>query len=169
MGEGGGGPSFTDVWNAAKDVASIMVNGETHHMPGRAFAVPSGKQVGDCDWSQEQEKTLQYTLAWGSIATDLGASTGTSLRLGATWKYEGNYQGYGRLIHDAQLWAVLDYSGLGQTFDVSASYGDAYMRGDLAVISGNIRVEQKYIRLHWETIEFDVEIRGGGGGYIRRK
>jgi hypothetical protein len=169
VGEGGGGPSFTDVWNAAKDVASIMVNGQTQHMPNRAFAVPSGQQPGALDWANEAEQTLQYGLTWGSTATDWGLSTGTSLRLGVTWKYGGHYQGQGLFLHDAQIWAVLDHSGLGQNFDVSASFGDAYLRGQTGVVSGSIRVEQKYIRLHWSDIEFSVEISGDGAGHIRRR
>lgn len=161
--------TFTDVWNAAKDVVTIMQNGESAHMPGRAFAVPSPHQPGELDWADEHEKDLSYTLTWSSKAAEWGLSSGTSLRVGASWKYGGTLQGSGRFLHEARLWAILDYSGLGQNFDVTGSFGDAYLRGQTGVLGGNIRVEMKYVRLHWTTIEFDVELDGVGGGYLRRK
>src|SRR5690348_2930944 len=104
--------TFTDVWNAAKDVASIMQNGESVHMPNPAFAVPSGHQPGELDWADEAEQTVGYALTYSSFAADHGASTGTSLRIGCTWRYGGRLQGAGRFLHEARLWAILDYSGL---------------------------------------------------------
>lgn len=161
--------SFTDLWNAAKDVASIMQNGESQHFPNPACAIPSGHTPGDLDWADEAEQTLTYTLTWGSIAADIGLSSGTSLRIGVTWRYGGRLQGQGRFLHEARLWAVLDYSGLGQTFDVQGSFGDPYLRGNTGVLVGTINVQQKYARMHWADIDFDVEITGAGGGYVRKK
>jgi hypothetical protein len=161
--------SFTDVWNAAKDVASIMQNGESKHFPNPACAVPSGHNPGELDWAEEAEQTLSYTLTWSSVAADLGLSSGTSLRIGASWRYGGRLQGQGRFLHEARLWAVLDYSGLGQNFDVQGSFGDPYLRGNTGVLVGTIAIQQTYAHLHWADFEFDVEITGAGGGYLRKR
>jgi hypothetical protein len=161
--------TFTDVWNAVKDVASIMQNGESQHFPKPAFAVPSGHSPGDLDWADEAELTNTYTLTWGSIAASLGLSSGTSLRIGATWRYGGRLQGQGRFLHEARLWAVLDYSGIGQNFDVQGSFGDAYLRGNTGVLVGEIKVQQTFVHLHMADIAFDVEITGAGGGYLRKR
>jgi hypothetical protein len=161
--------TFTDVWNAAKDVASIMQNGESQHFPNPAFAVPSGHQPGELDWADEAEITRSYALTWGSPASDWGLSSGTSLRIGVTWRYGGRLQGQGRFLHEGRLWAVLDYSGLGQNFNVQGSFGDPYLRGNTGVLVGTIAVQQMYMRMHMTDIYFDVEITGAGGGYIRKK
>jgi hypothetical protein len=160
--------TFTEVWNAAKDLASIMRNGESQHFPSPAFAVPKGQTAGDLDWADEAEMTKSYTLTWGSWAAEHGLSSGTSLRVGVTWRYGGRLQGRGRFLHEARLWAVLDYSGIGQTFDVQGSFGDPYLRGDTGVLVGTISVQQKFAHLHWADIAFDVEITGAGGGYLRK-
>lgn len=161
--------TFSDVWNAAKDVASIMQNGESVHMPGAAFAVPSGHQPGELDWADEAEQTVLHTLTYTSWAADNGVSSGTSLRVGCTWRYGGRMQGAGRFLHEARMWAILDYSGLGQNFDVTGSFGDAYLRGQTGVLGGTIEVQMQYVHLHWASIRFQVEITGTGGGYIRRQ
>jgi hypothetical protein len=158
--------TFSDLWNAAKDVATIMVNGESQHMPGRGFAVPSGHQPGELDWADETDGSVVHTMLWTSRMADWGLSTGTSLRLGASWKYGGRLQGAGRFLHDAQLWAVLDHSGLGQNFDIQASFGDPYLRGQTGVLPGTIQVQMKYARLHFADYRFDVEITGAGGGFV---
>ena len=81
--------TFSDVWNAAKDVASIMQNGESQHFPNPAFAVPAGHNPGELDWADEAENTLVYSLTWGSLAADWGLSSGTSLRVGVSWRFGG--------------------------------------------------------------------------------
>jgi hypothetical protein len=160
--------TVTAVWNIVKDTASIMVNGESVSMPAAAFAVPANHQPNELDWADEAEQTIMYTLAWGSIAADWGLSTGTSLRLGATWRYGGRLQGQGRYLHEARLWAILDHSGLGQNFNVTATFGDPYLRAGVGVLTGHVRVTQKFVGMHWEDIQFNAEITGAGGGYIRR-
>lgn len=162
-------PSFTELWNAAKDVATIMQNGESQHFPNPAFAVPKGHDAGELDWAEEAEMTLSYTLTWGSVAADYGVSTGTSLRVGVTWRYGGRLQGQGRFLHEARLWAVLDYSGLGQNFTIQGSFDDPYPRGNTGVLVGTISIQQTFARLHWADIAFDVEITGAGGGYLRKR
>jgi len=161
--------TFTDVWNAAKDVASIMQNGESRRFPNPAFAVPAGRSAGELDWADEAEMTKTYTLTWGSWAADYGLSSGTSLRIGVTWRYGGRLEGQGRFLHEARLWAVLDYSGLGQNFDIKGSFGDPYLRGNTGVLVGEIGVQQTFARMHWADIDFDVEITGAGGGYLRKR
>jgi hypothetical protein len=161
--------TFTDVWNAVKDVASIMQNGESKHFPNPAFAVPANHSAGELNWDDEAEQTMSYTLTWGSKAADWGLSSGTSLRVGATWRYGGRLEGHGRFLHEARLWAVLDYSGLGQNFDVQGSFGDPYLRGNTGVLVGTIAIQQTFAHLHWADIDFDVEITGAGGGYLRKR
>lgn len=161
--------TFTEVWNAAKDVASIMQNGESVHMPPHAFAVPANHQPGELDWAEEHNGDVSATLTWSSTAAEWGLSSGTSLRIGASWKYGGRLNGAGRFLHEARLWAILDHSGLGQNFNITASFGDAYLRGQTGVLSGNVRIEMTYVRLHWTTIEFDVELTGAGGGSLVQK
>jgi hypothetical protein len=178
-GEGGGGlsasfeVSFEDLWNAAKDVAILFQNGQQVSMGERAFAVPNGMQPSDISWQSDDEYTLQYSINYGSIATDWGLSTGTSVRVGVTWNY-----GYGtaggengaNLIHNAYLWGVVDYSGLGQDFDISGHFsGQPVMVNGVAKLAGEIRVDMTYLSMHWETRLFDVRIAGDGGGSIRRK
>lgn len=161
--------TFTEVWNAAKDVATIMVNGESQSMPPRAFAVPAGHQPGELDWAEEVSDGKLYTALWGSKATEWGVSSGTQLRLGVDWKWGGRLNGAGRFLHEARLWAILDHSGLGQNFNITGSFGDAYLRGQTGVLSAVIRVEMKFMKLHWTDMEFDVEVTGAGGGFIRAK
>jgi hypothetical protein len=160
---------FKDVWNAAKDVASIMQNGESQHFPTPAFAVPASHNPGELDWTDEAENTLAYSLTWGSWASERGYSSGTLLRVGVNWRYGGRLQGHGRFLHEARMWAVLDYSGLGQNFDVEGSFGDPYLRGNTGVLVGAIKIKQTFGHMHWADIHFDVEITGGGGGYLRMK
>jgi hypothetical protein len=160
--------SFSDVWNAGKDVASIMQNGESQQFPNPAFAVPADHRPGELDWADEAENVRSYQLTWGSYLADLGLSSGTSLRVGVSWRYGGRLQGQGRFLHEARLWAILDYSGLGQNFNVQGAFGDPYLRGNTGVLVGTISVQQLYVRLHMTDIHFNVEITGAGGGYIRK-
>lgn len=169
MGDDGGAALITAAWNIVKDVAPLMQNSQTVDMGGRAFALPAGKQPQDLNWEGQADQTLQYTLNWGSTAQEWGLSSGTSLRVGATWSYGGQLDGSGRFLHDAYLWAILDHSGLGQDFDVTGQFFDAVLEGRTGVLSGLITVNQTYVGMHWETIKFDVKIRGDGGGSIRRK
>jgi hypothetical protein len=171
-GEGGGGPSFEELWNAAKDVAILFQNGQSVDMGQRAFAVPSGKQPNDIQWQSDDEYTIQYALNYGSIAADWGVSTGTSVRVGVTWNY-----GYGtaddrggNLIHNAYLWGLVDYSGLGQDFEISGHFSDQpIMVNGEAKLAGEIRVDMSYVSLHWETHFFDVRITGLGNGSVRKR
>jgi hypothetical protein len=158
--------TFSDVWNATKDVASLMVNSESVHMPNAAFAVPGGHQPADLDWADEFEQTMHVGLTWTNLAESIGLSSGVLLRIGATWKAGGKLNGAGRFLHEARLWAVLDYSSLGSGFEVTGSFGDPYLRGQTGVLGGVIEVHASYIHLHWETIRYQVEITGTGAGQM---
>ncbi len=168
MGDDGGAALITAAWNITKDVATLMQNSAQVHMAGRAFALPAGKHPEDLDWAGQADKTVQYVLNWGSILADWGISSGTSLRLGATWSYGGQLDGAGRFLHDAYLWAIPDHTGLGQDFDVTGQFGDAVLESRTGVLSGSITVVQTYLTMHMETIQFDIKLRGDGGGYIKR-
>jgi len=169
MGDDGGAALITTAWNIAKDVATLMQNSEHVEMSGRAFALPSGKHPEDLNWEGQANKTLQYALNWGSTGQEWGISSGTSLRVGATFDYGGQLDGSGRFLHNAYLFAIPDHIGLGQGFNITGQFHDAVMEGRTGVVSGVITVNQTYCRLHWETIMFDVSVRGDGGGYVRRK
>lgn len=169
MGDDGGAALITVAWNITKDLATLMQNSASVEMPGRAFALPEGKEPHDLDWAGQRPKDLEYALTWGSTAQEWGVSTGTQLRVGASWKYGGQLDGSGKYLHDAYLWAILDHSGLGQDFEVKGNFGDAVMEGDTSVLTGDITVVQSYVTMHWQDFKFDVEIRGDGGGSIRRK
>jgi hypothetical protein len=169
MGDDGGAALITTAWNITKDVASLMQNGQHVEMGGRAFALPAGKHPEDLNWEGQADKTLQYTLNWGSTLQELGLSSGTSVRVGVTFDYGGQLDGSGRFLHNAYLWAIPDYIGIGQNFDVNGQFFDAVMEGRTSVLSGVITVNQTYGKVHWSTTKFDVRIKGDGGGYVRRK
>jgi hypothetical protein len=168
MGDDGGAGVITAAWNITKDVATLMQNSQQVHMGGRAFALPADKHPGDLDWAGQADQTVQWVLTWSSRAADWGLSSGTSLRVGATWSYGGQLDGSGRFLHDAYLWAILDHSGLGQDFDVTGQFGDAVLESRTGVLSGSITVHQSVLTMHMETIQFDVKLRGDGGGRIKR-
>jgi hypothetical protein len=172
MAEGEGGPGFGELWNAAKEVAILFQNGQTVNMGDRAFAVPKGLQPGDVNWQSDIEDTKQYVLNYGSTAAEWGASSGTSVRVGVTWNYGYGTTdaGGGNLIHNAYLWGIVDYSGLGQDFEITGQFSDQpVMVNGVAKLAGEIKVDRSYLYMHWETVLFDVRITGDGGGRIRRK
>ena len=105
-----------DVWNAVKDVATLFGSGQSQAMGARAFACPNGVQPGQLDWSNAQEGSLSYSVNLTNRAREwFGASSGTSLRLGVIWQYGGTSADHpGLYLHDAYLWAVLDYSAGGR-------------------------------------------------------
>jgi hypothetical protein len=170
--EGGGGPSFTELWNAAKDVAILFQDGQSVDMGTRAFAVPKGLEPTDITWESGQEETKQYTLNWSSLASELGVSSGTSAPVGVTWTwgYGTSDIGSGYFIHNAYLWGYVDYSGLGQDVEITGQFfPDPIMVQGVAKLTGTVRVDMTYLTLHVQSVLFDVAITGYGSGRIRRK
>lgn len=159
-----------ELWNVAKDTAQLFANGQSQSMGARAFACPAGVQPAQLDWAQGDQRTIQYTRNWTNSAREwFGMSTGTSLRVGCTWTYGGTSPEHpGLYLHDAYLWAVLDYSSAGTDFDVTGGFGDAVPRGNTAELSGWIRVEMSYVAMHWEEHRFDIRVRGNGYGVITK-
>jgi hypothetical protein len=158
-----------DVWNAVKDVVTLFGNGQSQAMGTRAFACPQGVQPGQLDWSNAQQGTISYTFNTSNRAKDwFGASTGCSLRVGVTWQYGGtSAQHPGLYLHDAYLWAVLDYSSAGTNFTVTGNFGDAVPVGNSAELSGQINMEMTFLGMHWRQIQYDIRVRGNGYGTMR--
>lgn len=156
-----------EVWNIVKDVAPLFQNGQSKKMPGRAFAVPKGKNPGDCDWKDEIERTYEHTLTWGSPLTTRGWTNITRMRIGVNFKFGGRYKRQGRYIHDAVLFAELIDDGLAERWEVVGEFGDAYPRGNTAVLPGTISVSHYLLKAHLRDYEFAVEICGTGEGHVR--
>lgn len=159
-----------DVWNAVKDVATLFGNGQSQAMGTRAFACPQGVQPGQLDWTNGQEGTLTLGVNMTNNARELfGMSSGCSLRLGVIWQFGGtSSQHPGYYLHDAYLWAVLDYSSAGTNFTVTGSFGDAVPVGNSAELSGQINMEMTFMGMHWEQRQYDIRVRGNGAGRMRQ-
>ena len=71
-------------------------------------------------------------------------------------------------LHDAYLWAVLDYSSAGTNFTVTGNFGDAVPMGNSAELSGQIQTTMTYCGMHWEQRQFDIRVRGNGYGVMRQ-
>ena len=160
-----------DVWNIAKDTATLFVNGQSVSMGSRAFAVPSGMQPGQLEWSNAVDRTLQVTMNWTNRAKEwFGASSGTNLRIGVTWQAGGSAPGKaGAFLHDAYLFAIVDYVMLGQQLTVTGQFGDAVPTGNTAELSGLIDVSVKQFGIQQEQSQFDIRVRGNGAGTMRLK
>src|SRR6266540_2998155 len=149
-----------EVWNAVKDVVTIFQNGQSQAMGQRAFACPNAVQPSALDWSGGTEHTIEKTKKWTNTVREwFGMSTGTSLRLGCIWTFGGTSpQHPGLYLHDAYLYAVLDYSSAGTNFKITGNFGDAVPYGNTAELSGTINVEMTYVGMHWEQLQYDVRI-----------
>jgi hypothetical protein len=158
-----------DVWNIAKDTATLFANGQSQAMGSRACAVPSGMQPADLDWANQAERTLTLGLNWSNLAREwFGASSGTAIRIGVTWQAGGSASGRaGSYLHDAYLWAVADAVSLGVRLDVTGQFGDAVTVGNTAELSGAIRLDVHQYGLQMEQHQYDIRIRGNGSGTMR--
>jgi len=158
-----------EVWNIVTDTATLFQNGHSQSMGERAFACPKGVSPGDLDWSNGGEHTLAYAKTWTNRAKEwFDLSSGTKLRIGCTWNYGGtSAQNPGLYLHDAYLWAVLDYSSAGTSYEVKGGFGDAVPYGNSAELSAWINIDMKFLGMHWEEHRFDIRIRGNGYGILR--
>lgn len=158
-----------DVWNAAKDTATLFATSGSQAMPDRAFACPAGLQPGQLQWGDSQEETLEYAITTTNRAKEwFDLSTGSRMRIGCTWDFNGRHdEEEGTYLHDAYLWAVLDYSSAGTTWEVTGEFGDAVPHGETANLSGRIEVKMSFAGMHWFEKEFDIDIRGNGWGRLR--
>ena len=158
-----------EVWNAVKDSVTLFASGQSQHMGNRAFACPSGVQPSQLDWSHAGEHTVGDQLEWSNLARDwFGLSTGSRIRFGATWNFGGtSAQHPGLYLHDAYLWAVLDFSSAGTDFTVTGGFGDAVPYGNSAELSGWLRIDKKQFWQHAGSWQYDVRLRGNGYGHIR--
>jgi len=158
-----------EVWNIVTDTATLFQNGHSQSMGERAFACPKGVSPGDLDWSNGGEHTLAYAKTWTNRAKEwFDLSSGTKLRIGCTWNYGGTSpQHPGLYLHDAYLWAVLDYSSAGTSYEVKGGFGDAVPYGNSAELSAWINIDMKFLGMHWEEHRFDIRIRGNGYGILR--
>jgi hypothetical protein len=159
-----------EVWNSVKDAATLFVNGQSVTMGQRAFACPKGVQPADLDWAngQQPDPPMQVSMVWSNWAKDnLGMSSGTSVRAGCIWTFGGtSHEHPGLYLHDAYLWGLVDYSSAGTDYTITGGFGDAVPAGNTAELSGWIKIDMKYCKMHWESMQFDIRIRGNGYGTV---
>lgn len=157
-----------DVWTVLGDTVTLFENGQTKDLGARAFACPKGVTPPELDWSRGGQETLSYAKTWSNRAREwLDLSSGTQLRVGCTWSYGGSSPDHpGLYLHDAYLWAVLDFSSAGTDFEVTGGFGDAVPHGNSAELSGWIVITMAYLGMHWEEHRFDLRIRGNGYGVL---
>jgi hypothetical protein len=158
-----------DVWNIAKDVATLFANGQHVAMASRGCAVPNGMQPGQLDWAGSQEQTLQFSESWTNRAKEwFGASSGTIIRMGVTFQYGGHAPNMsGNYLHDAYLWAVADAVMLGDNITITGQFGDAVPHGNTAELSGLIWLNRTQFGIQEDQLQYDVRIYGNGAGRIR--
>jgi hypothetical protein len=158
-----------DVWNAVKDTATLFSNHQSISMGQRAFACPNGVQPSGLDWSNGAEQTLTVTKTWTNRAREwFGMSTGTQLRIGCTWTYGGSSTDHpGAYLHDAYLWAVLDWSTLGDDFTITGGFGDAVPYGNTCELSGWIDIVDRQFTIQQGQYRYDLRVRGNGAGTLR--
>lgn len=159
---------ISDVWAVVGDTATLFQNGHSEELGTRAFACPKDVQPSTLDWSRGGQETLSVTRSWSNKAKRwFGLSSGTQLRIGCTWSYGGSSSDHpGLYLHDAYLWAVLDYSSAGTDFEVKGGFGDAVPHGNSAELSGWITVNMEFLGMHWEEQRYDLRIRGDGYGVM---
>ena len=160
-----------EVWNAVKDTATLFSNKQSINMGQRAFGCPNGMQPSQLEWgnSATQDK-LNKTLTWTNRAREwFGLSTGTQLRFGCIWTYGGTSRDHpGSYLHDAYLWAVLDWSTLGDDFTVTGGFGDAVPHGSTVEVSAWIDIVDRQFTVQQGQYRYDIRILGDGSGTRRR-
>jgi len=158
-----------DVWNAVKDTATLFANGQTQHMPARAFACPAGVQPNQLDWSNSAQQTLRLGRSWSNRARDwFGLSTGTQIRFGCTWTYGGSSSSHpGLYLYDAYLWAVVDHASAGVDMTITGGFGDAVPYGNSAQLTAWIQIQKKQFWMEAGSWQLDITIRGNGYGVMR--
>ena len=160
-----------EVWNAVKDTATLFSNRQSVSMGQRAFGCPRNVQPGDLDWANSRTREdLTSTMTWTNRAREwFGMSTGTQLRVGCVWTYGGSSSEHpGAYLHDAYLWALLDWSTLGDDFTITGGFGDAVPYGNTVELSGWIDIVDKQFTISQGNYRFDIRLRGNGYGSIRR-
>ena len=114
-------------------------------------------------------RTSGSALAYTNRAYDWGLSTGMHIRLGATWSFGGKLQGAGRLLHNAQLYGIIDDSPLGGNAEIAGHWGDPYLRGQTGVLPGIIEVHVTSFHITIENVRYEIEVSGDGAGHITRQ
>jgi len=157
-----------DVWNAVKDSATLFASGQRHDMGNRAFACPAGVQPNQLDWGTSKQHTLELSREWTNRAKEWwGASTGTKMRVGATWTFGGTSpQHPGLYLYDAYLWGIMDYSAAGTNYTITGVFGDAVPYGNSAQLTGTIEWSYTQFGFHMEGGRYDITLRGNGYGLM---
>lgn len=165
---------FKDVWNAVGDVATLIDSGATYNMGERAFVVPKGLQPWDLDWSEQFDRDLAVQKRWGNRCSDEYLDLGifeieidcspTVVRCGVSYKAGGRYEGKGRYIHDAYLWAVADSTSLGVTVNASGHFSTTpvTVANGVAQLTGEIHIKIEQFSMHYKDLFYDVLIQGDG-------
>jgi hypothetical protein len=170
---------FKDVWNAVHDVATLIDSDTSYAMGQRAFVVPKGLQPWDLDWSEQTDGDMRVQRRWGNRCSDEYLDLGifeisidcspTLVRSGVSWKAGGRYEGKGRYIHDAYLWAVADSTSMGVTVNAQGSFSSTpvTVANGVAQLTGEITVKIKQFGLHFTDLIYDIVIQGDGYGRMQ--
>jgi hypothetical protein len=169
---------FKDVWSAVTQVATLIDSDTSYAMGDRAFVAPKPLQPWDLDWSQQFDQSLTAAHRWGNRCSDeyldLGLFTididcaATVVRCGAAWKGGGRYEGKGRYIHDAYLWAVADSTSMGVTVDATGHFSSTPVAigNGVAQLGGEIHIKVKQFGMHFTDLFYDVLLQGDGAGWL---
>jgi hypothetical protein len=162
---------FKDVWNAVTDVATLMESNTSYAMGQRAFCVPKGLQPMDLLWSEQAEHHIWDRASQTSTCAQYLWCDDTQIRLGVVWSFGGTYQGGGRYLHDAYMYAVADSTLLGTSYDVTGSFSPTPVTvgNGVAQLQGTIFVAGKFARMHNRDWRWDFTIQGDGAGWLVRR
>jgi hypothetical protein len=165
---------FKDVWNAVSDVATLIDSSTSYAMGQRAFVVPKGLQPWDLDWSEQFDRDLAVRRRWGNRCSDEYLDLGlfeisidcspTVVRCGASFKAGGRYEGKGRYIHDAYLWAVADSTSMGVSVNATGylSSTPVTVGNGVAQLTGEIHIKIEQFGMHFTDVFYDVLMQGDG-------
>jgi hypothetical protein len=165
---------FKDVWNAVTDVATLIDSDTSSAMGSRAFVVPKGLQPWDLDWSEQFDRDLAAQHRWGNLCSDEYLDLGlfsievdcspTLVRCGASYKAGGRYEGKGRYIHDAYLWALADSTAMGCTVNATGYFSSTpvTVANGVAQLTGSIHIKVEQFGMHFTDLIYDVLLQGDG-------
>lgn len=167
--------SFSDVWNAVKDVATLCRNNEHMQMPAGAFVAPAGKQPMDLNWDNQGDRVTsppQLTYRFDTYASEYTSIfSPTVFRVGVQWRFGGTMDGHGLFLHEAMLFVVVDSTSVGASIDAQGAFsGNPYMVHGVAQLEGTIEVSVRELggAMHVRDLRFQVLVSGDGAGYVRQ-
>jgi len=161
---------FKDVWNGVKDVAELMQSNVSKNMGERAFVAPKTKQPWDLDWTDHWPRHIAhyaYRTSWCS--KNLWCDD-TDVTVGVVWSAGGKYEGQGRFLHDAYMYAVAHTTLAGDNLTCTGKFSDTpVMINGVARLEGWIELDVKQFKMHDGSYRWDFWIMGNGAGEITRR